>query len=150
MTGKDFQIAVESEFAFLRLNGFVVETSGKKDTPTGAGVTFVGKNVKVAVLMDRTEEDYIDCYVGAKEDGKSRRRLISLHGFLVRDRHYRGSFREFENNDSSLQPYLRSLRTYASAMKALAEDIVEDKPGVFAEDKAKQANQVMHPIEYKG
>lgn len=140
LKSETFHDAVERIFALLIDHGFAIPSDGKTDTSLTAGVEFVGKNVAVALGLDRRDQR-IDCYVGAVKDGKAhpwnqaKGYWGHFHGFLVSQRGYRGSFREFTTQDRGEPEYLRTLKMYADALKSLGKDIVEDRPGVFVKEK---------------
>lgn len=135
-----FNDAVETIFAFLLERGFSIPSDGRTDTALTAGVQFVGKNAAVALGLDRRDQ-CIDCYVGAVKDGKAhpwdqaQGYWGHFHGFLVKHRGYRGSFREFTTEDQIEPEHIRTLKMYASALKTLGKDIVEDRPDIFVREK---------------
>lgn len=136
LPSKEFNDAVEREFAFLRENGFKIPGNEIVDTPLGARVLFLGRNVAVELSLDRRDE-VIDCMISRVQKGALVRNDAPggywghLHAFLVRNRHYRGSFKEFRTHDEIDKPYVREIRKYANALKALAPDIVADSADVF-------------------
>lgn len=130
-----FNATVEKEFAFLLENGFRVPQGGRTDTSLTAGVQFIGRNVAVEVSLDRRDE-CVDCMVSRVEKGKIKHSdepgsyWGHLHGFLVKHRGYRGSFKEFRPDDKN-EAYVLEIRMYANALRSLAPDIANDSDGVF-------------------
>jgi hypothetical protein len=132
-----FNAAVENEFAFLLEKGFRVPQDGRTDTSLTAGVQFIGRHVAVEVCLDRRDE-CVDCMVSRVEMGKVKRTdepggyWGHLHGFLVKHRGYRGSFKEFRPEDKDKEAYVLEIAMYANALRSLAPDIANDSDGVVA------------------
>lgn len=129
-----FNSEVERTFAFLADNRFTV--SERVDTSLTAGVTFRGTNVAVALSLDR-RDTCIDCYLTRVVDGGLTKNDVPggywghLSDFLRKHRSYRGAFKEFKVQDDSLEWYQSGLLRFAGALKNLAPDVVQDRPGIF-------------------
>jgi hypothetical protein len=131
-----FNATVEKEFAFLLENGFRVPQGGRTDTSLTAGVQFIGRHVAVEVNLDRRDE-CVDCLVSRVEMGKIKENdepggyWGHLHGFLVKRRGYRGSFKEFRPENKNREAYVLEIAMYANALRSLTPDIANDSDGVF-------------------
>jgi len=129
-----FNSDVERTFSFLSDNGFSV--TDRTDTPLTAGVTFQGSNVAVSLSLDR-RDPCVDCYITRVSDGRLMRNDVShgywgpLQGFLIKNRGYRGGFKEFKIESEPLEWYQRNLEIYAAALRSLTPDIVQDSSRIF-------------------
>ena len=131
-----FNATVEERLSFLKENGFIVRNEDREDTTLTAAVTFRGQNVAVCISLDR-RDSCIDCYLSRVKDGKEIRNNVEdgywghFHAFLVKHRGYRGSFREFKNDEDIGAWHELEVVKYARALKKLAPDVVSDSKEIF-------------------
>lgn len=132
---KSFFKEIECAFSFLRPAGFEFPESGKESTPTYDSILILGKNVAFAVSLDRRDE-CIDFYIARVKDGEVIRNDVPggywghFHGFVVKNRKYRGAFSEFRGASHKDEETF-SISVYANALKALAPDAAMDSEKVF-------------------
>ena len=100
---------------------FMPEEVRSEEKSTYYDIKFRSKSIAISVSYDIRDQE-VDCSIDELWDASDKSQKVnlpqycSLFGYLVKNRGYRGSFKEFRNNESSHPRWFIDLNAMAGAV----------------------------------